>query len=217
MDSFLASQNLVFSIAIMIMLMLAVLEGAMMLIGVGLSDVLDNLLPDFDVPDVEAEGLGPVTKAFSWLGFGGVPSIIVIVVFLLMFGSVGLMAQSLLNSSLGFYLPSLIAVPLALCLSLPLVRSTNRFLGRFLSNSETSAISRQGFVGNVATITIGEAKLGSPAEAKFTDEHGTTHYVMVEPIEDLSFQQGSTVLIIGPEDSSAVTFQVVAFETDPVL
>jgi len=217
MESIFATQNILFTSALMLMLGLALLEGLSMLLGFGLSDMLDNVLPDFDVPDVETASVGAVTKAFSWIGFGGVPAIIAMVVFLLFFGASGLVIQIVVASFLGGFAPEIIAVPLAFLISLPLVRSVNFSLATLLGNSETSAISREGFIGQVATITLGVAAQGSPAEAKFTDQHGTTHYVMVEPIENERFTQGQTVLIVGPEDIKAATFQVVEFNKDPIL
>ncbi|MEL6964311.1 MAG: OB-fold-containig protein, partial [Pseudomonadota bacterium] len=53
------------------------------------------------------------------------------------------------------------------------------------------------FVGRVATITLGSARLGQPAQAKLQDQHGQTHYVMVEPDrQDITFEQGSRVLLV---------------------
>ena len=86
-----------------------------------------------------------------------------------------------------------------------------------MGKEHTDAISRTGFVGQIATITIGEARKGYAAEAKFRDEHGTTHYVMVESAnEDDVFSQGQTVLITGPEDADASVFLVIGFER-PVI
>jgi Inner membrane protein YqiJ, N-terminal len=52
--------NQLFTGALVLMFMIALLEGVMTLIGVGISDLLDNLLPDFDVdadmPDTAANG-----------------------------------------------------------------------------------------------------------------------------------------------------------------
>ena len=47
------------------------------------------------------------------------------------------------------------------------------------------------------TITTGHSPIGAACEAKFQDQFGQMHYVMVEPGEaDYSFNEGSTALII---------------------
>ena len=57
--------------------------------------------------------------------------------------------------------------------------------------------NKNSFIGQTVTITTGHAEFGHPAEAKFQDQFGQMHYVMVEPDEaDYSFNEGSTALII---------------------
>ena len=52
-------------------------------------------------------------------------------------------------------------------------------------------------VGRVAVIVTGEAKSGSAAQARVRDEHGQTHYIMVEPdTESDVFAQGASVLLV---------------------
>ena len=55
-------------------------------------------------------------------------------------------------------------------------------------------------------ITIGQAAAGSPAEARFSDEFGTTHYVMVEPDGEETFSQGDQVLLVAERGA---TFHVI--------
>ncbi|MBN8429445.1 YqiJ family protein [Microbulbifer salipaludis] len=198
MGFFLQDGNQLFTGALVLMLMIAVLEGVMMLIGVGISDMLDNLLPDMDVeldaPETEAGGV--LTKLLGWLRFGEVPALILLVAFLVSFGVTGLSIQMLSESMLGFLLPGwLIAIPV-LALALPQVRFVGNVLRRFAVGDETEAVGRNTFIGRVAVITIGEARAGSPAEARFSDEFGTTHYVMVEPDTGEIFSQGEQVLLV---------------------
>ncbi|MBB3061110.1 YqiJ family protein [Microbulbifer rhizosphaerae] len=200
--------NLLFTGALVLMLMIAVLEGVMTLIGVGISDLLDNLLPDTDVdldaPDTEAGGV--LTKLLGWLRFGEVPALILLVAFLVSFGITGLVIQLFVDALLGFVLPAwLLAVPVFL-LALPQVRFVGNLLRRFAVGDETEAVGRKSFIGRVAVITIGEAAAGSPAEARFSDEFGTTHYVMVEPDGDETFKQGEKVLLV---EESGANFRVI--------
>lgn len=200
--------NLLFTGALVLMLMIAVLEGVMTLIGVGISDLLDNLLPDVDVdldaPDTEVGGV--LTKFLGWLRFGEVPALILLVAFLVAFGISGLLIQMFVDSMVGFLLPGwLLAIPVLL-LALPQVRFVGNLLRRFAVGDETEAVGRKSFIGRVATITIGEAAAGSPAEARFSDEFGTTHYVMVEPDADDTFSQGEQVLLV---EERGANFRVI--------
>lgn len=209
MDVLLHPNNFIFSLSLAIMLLLAFIEVAMMFIGFASSDVLDNLLPDIDTPDAG----GAATKALAWLRIGKLPAIIILVIFLFSFGVLGLTLQIMVDSLFSLYLPTIIIAPITLFLSLPLLRWLTGLLGSVFSAEESQSISRDGFVGQIATITVGESKKGSPAEAKFTDQYGTTHYLMVEPtVDDVSFCKGETVLIVGPEISDTAVFYVVEFE-----
>ncbi|WP_231758859.1 YqiJ family protein [Microbulbifer elongatus] len=198
MGFFLQDGNQLFTGALVLMLMIAVLEGVMLMIGVGISDMLDNLLPDMDIdldaPETEAGGV--LTKLLGWLRFGEVPALILLVAFLVSFGVTGLLIQMFSESLLGMLLPGwLLAIPV-LFLALPQVRFVGNVLRRFAVGDETEAVGRKTFVGRVAVITIGEASAGSPAEARFSDEFGTTHYVMVEPDTGETFSQGEQVLLV---------------------
>ncbi|QIL90611.1 YqiJ family protein [Microbulbifer harenosus] len=206
MAFFLQDGNQLFTGALVLMLMIAVLEGVMTLIGAGISDMLDNLLPDVDLDTPDTEAGGVLTKLLGWLRFGEVPALILLVAFLVGFGVTGLLIQMIVDSLFGLLLPGwLLAVPVFM-LALPQVRFVGNLLRRFAVGDETEAVGRKSFVGRVAVITIGEAAPGSPAEARFSDEFGTTHYVMVEPDDGETFSQGEKVLLV--EDCGA-RFRVI--------
>ncbi len=186
-----AQQNWPFVVALGVMLGLAVLELLILLLGGSLFGLVDNLLPDnldgdIDVsadtdvhgPDHSGGWLGQV---LGWFAVGRVPFLVVIVALLTSFGLFGLAIQGLLRQVTGAMLPaSLAAVPAFIGASV-----TTRWLAlqvaRIIPNSETTAVSSDSFIGRVATITLGSARPGEPTQARLTDIHGQTHYVMVEP------------------------------------
>ena len=85
----------------------------------------------------------------------------------------------------------------AVIVAVPSVRVIGTGLAKLIPKDETTAVSTDSFVGRVATITLGTARKGEPAQAKLTDRHGQTHYVMVEPdSEDTVFEAGDSVLLI---------------------
>lgn len=188
--------NYPFALALTLMLIIAVLEGVLTVIGAGLSQILDNLLPDVDL-DVDADmPNGGLSRFLAWLRVGQVPVLILLIIFLTVFGISGIVLQSLLLNSIGFMLPSLLAAIPAAALALPGTRACAGLLGKWVMKDETEAISSTDFIGQVVTITLGEARSGSPAEARFRDRFGTTHYLMVEPDNDEVFHQGEQMLLV---------------------
>ena len=209
------SQNAPFTIALLVMLGIALLEGIATLMWGGLSHVVDSLIPDFDVDvdvdvdvDIDADAhvdgssiaspdAGLLTPILSWLRIGKVPILVLLVIFLTAFGTSGLLLQSIVNEAIGHLLPAVLAAGAALCIALPCVRVLGGLIARVLPKEETSAVSRETFVGRVATIVLGTAKKGAPTQARLHDENGRTHYVMVEPdVDGESFSQGDDVLLV---------------------
>jgi Inner membrane protein YqiJ, OB-fold/Inner membrane protein YqiJ, N-terminal len=136
-----------------------------------------------------------------------VPALILLVAFLVSFGVSGLLVQMVVNSLLGFVLPTwLVAMPVFL-LALPQVRAVGSLLRRYAVGDETEAVKRSSFIGKVAVVTVGVASRGSPAEARFSDEYGTSHYVMVEPDSEQVFAKGEQVLLV---EERGATFLVIS-------
>lgn len=189
--------NVLFSAALALMLMIAVMEGVLTLIGFGFSQLLDSLLPDIDLdadlPDGEMPG--GMIRFLGWLKFGQVPALVLLILFLTLFGVIGISVQLTVATLIGTSLPSWLAAGISLIVSLPVLAASAGVLQKYALKDESAALARDEFVGSIATITIGEARLGSPAEARFSDQFGTTHYVMVEPGDEKVYQQGQKVLL----------------------
>lgn len=194
-----AAENLPFSVALAVMIALALLEGVGMLIGAGLSGFVDNLLPDIeidvDVPDVQSPGA--ISQLLGWLYVGKIPFLIVFIILLTWFGIGGFILQTIAQSLLGSLLPVLLAAPLALIVSLPVSRLSAAGIARIMPRDETEAVSTNSFIGRVAIVTTGTARQGSAAQARLNDQFGHTHYVMIEPDDTATeFPTGSEVLLI---------------------
>jgi len=213
-DIFFMPENLPFAVAIALMLMIGLIEGVGMLLGFAISSLLDNLIPDADI-DVDADigDHGAIGELLTWLRVKEVPVIAILIAFLASFGMVGLALQQVLYGLIGWMLPSLIAAIIAFFLALPGVRLFAGVLAKIMPHDETSAISTAAFIGRTATITLGTAKEGSPAEGKFKDQFGTTHYVMLAPDGTSDeFPQGSEVLIV--RQAGAIFYGIHAPNTD---
>ncbi len=170
-----APANLPFSVALLVMLMIGVVEA----LGLGASAVHLDAHADID-------GGGDL---LGWLGVGRVPLLMLLVVFLALFGLIGLAVQQFAGP-----LPLWIAAPAAVVAALPLTGLGARGLARIMPGDETTAVSLDSLVGRRGTITIGTARRGSPAQARVADIHGQIHHVMVEPYDDdQSIREGETV------------------------
>lgn len=192
-----------FTVALLVILIIGLLEGLGLLIGFAFSSVLDNLLPDLDL-DVDTPELehGAFSEFLTWLRVREVPVIVILIAFLTSFSVLGFIMQQVSFSVLGMILPWFIAVPTAFVLSMPGVRILAGILAKIMPRDETEAVATSSFIGRMATITLGTAKAGSPAQAKLQDEHGATHYVMLEPDDEEGvFNQGDRVLLIARQSS----------------
>ena len=180
LDFIAETQNLPFSAALLLMLMIGAVEA----LGLGASAA--NL--DLDA-DADAGHL------LGWLGVGEVPLLMLLVVLLAWFGAIGLAFQQ----AIGPVSPWL-ASAAALTAALPLTAFTARGLARIMPRDETTAVSLETLIGKRATVTVGVARRGSPAQARVRDVHGQPHYVMIEPTGDgESIAAGETVLLVRRE------------------
>jgi len=205
MEFLLASQNLPFTVALAVMLAIAVLEGITTLLGAGISSFLDTLVPDADldidvdgdVGDSELDVSGALSRMLGWLHVGKVPILMLLVIFLTAFGLLGLGLQSLAQNILRTLLPGLLAAGLAFMAALPVVRFSGALLARIMPQDETEAVSEQTFIGRVAVITLGQARKGKPTQAKLRDQYGQAHYILVEPdLADDVFETGASVMLV---------------------
>ncbi|GAB5387324.1 MAG: hypothetical protein Alpg2KO_02920 [Alphaproteobacteria bacterium] len=219
-----------FTIALILLFLFVALELVSLVLGLGVSDWLDGLLPDIDTDidldmDIDADvdvdvdtdldtdlDLGPpslLMQGLSWLKISEVPFLVFLALFLALFGLSGLGLQSAANDTTGAPLHWFLALIGALIFTLPGVRLSAGAIGKVMPKSETSAISAAALIGRDAIITLGTARKNRPAEAKLTDEHGTTHYVMVEPpsVED-EYQQGATVKLLKRKRSGYIAKRV---------
>lgn len=189
--------NMPFAAALVLMLLLAILQG------LGLGDALGDADADFDA-DLDSEmggkSAGLAGGAASLLGLGKVPLMAWLAVYLFIFAGAGVgiqaMAQSLLGAPFERWLAALITAGLALPVTAVLVRP----LGTILPKDRTTAISIETLLGREAVITDGTARVASPARAKVIDQHGQSHFVMVEP-EDAAhaFATGEQVILLRKE------------------
>ena len=215
-ELFLSPQNIPFSVSIVLMVVIGLMEGLSVIIGASLTAQLENLLPDdfvsldIETPDIDADidinadaMPSAFTRVLGWLHIGRVPVLILFVLFLTFFGLSGFIIQAVVYSITGSYLPSFLASVPALLIAVSSVRIVGAGLAKLIPKDESTAVSPDSFVGRIATIMVGTAKKGLPAEARLKDEYGQSHYIMVEPDdEEAQFAVGTKILLVKRSGSS---------------
>lgn len=177
-----------FGSALLLMVALFVIEGAGLLFGASPSGWFEGLMPD--LPD-SAEG------PLGWMHLGQVPMLVLLGIFLSGFSMSGYAIQTFSRVILGTLLPAWLAVIPAALAGLALVRLLGSAIARVMPSDESSAVSETTLIGRAGVVIQGTARSGSAAQMKLRDEHGRTHYVLVEPdLADQIFEEGSSVLLV---------------------
>lgn len=198
-----AAETRIFGIALAVMLLLGVLELLALLLGGG-NDWLDSLLPDglteTTSPElhIDADAGGTLIRFLSWLYVGKLPLLMLMVVFLLVFGILGYGVQAACMSVMGQFAPMWLAAVATWFLSLPAVRCVAGGLHRVLPKDETTAQTSADLVGRVGVVVLGEASEQAAAQVRVKDAFGQQHYVMVKA-DGAPLPQGSMVLLVAQE------------------
>lgn len=205
-EMFLAPQNMPFSVALTIFVLLGLIE----VITAGAADsIFEGIFPDLDVDldvdldagldadiDVDVETDIPVfTRLVGWVRVKNVPMLVLLVVFLFLFAVSGYFVQGLFKSPTGILLPAWLASIPAFVVAFPITRGLCTLLGRYVLEEHTSAVKTRDLVGRVGHITTGTATLETPAEARVEDSYGQPHYVFVTPKEGELKSQQKIVLV----------------------
>ncbi|MET0533504.1 MAG: YqiJ family protein [Steroidobacter sp.] len=186
----LATETWPFSAAVLLMVLIALVEGVALLVGGSVSESLQDLFPD------PGESMPGVHQALGWLHVGRVPILVLLVLFLAGFALTGFGLNLIAQRMFGFWVPTLLSIPVAFVATLPFVRVAGAGVARVIPQDQTFAVSFDSLVGRVGTIVNGTARPGYPAQARVPNEHGQNIYVMVEPeAVGLTFQSGERVLL----------------------
>lgn len=192
MELFLAPESWPFTVAVMLLAAIALIEGLALLIGLSFSGWLDHFMPDA-VHGVE----GASDSWLGWLHVGKVPMLVLLVVLLTAFALIGYTINALVHGGLGFYPPAPLSAVAAFLGALPVVRLSGAAIARLIPRDETSAVRFETLVGRVAVIVNGTARANYPAEARVKTDYGQTLYVRVEPDgQDVQFSAGESVLLV---------------------
>jgi len=193
-------QNFPFTVAIAAIVIALLIELIMAVIGVGLGDLFDSMMPESDV-----------CSPLSFLGFGKVPVFVILVSFALAFGLGGWTLQwVLINLGLPL-LPAWIAGLAALVPAFPVTSTLSRIVAFIIPKDETFVGSKEDVVGKIGVITQGTARGDLPAQCRVSDGHGGSFYLQAVPNTGVDpIPEGTSVIVISRTDDH--TYAVVPFK-----
>ena len=153
--------------------------------GSGFVDMLDALVSPDSLPD---------SSFTNWLLVRDMPLMMSLGAFICGFGLTGLALQGLAMSMRGAPLSVGVAAIAAVVGGVLSIRLVGSVLTK-LKFTNTTAIGPEEFLGKLATLTA-TASAGNAGTAKFVDQHGYSHLVMVEPeAGGVTFDEGDIVVL----------------------
>lgn len=209
---FIDPSNLFFSVSLCLMLFLGIFEGVLLLIGFSSQGFLDQFIPaqllEVQQPNLDIHPEYQLWVQFlDWLYLGKIPVLVWLIIFLTVYALFGFTIQAIFYDFTQSYFPLWIIAPACLILCMPLVRLCCAVIAKILPRDESTAIKLEELIGRTAQIILGNAKLNYPAQAKVKDQFGQTHYILVEPETDITFQQGQYIVLT---HKTKIGFQAIA-------
>lgn len=193
MDALAGTGTYPFAIAALILVGLVAVELVAMLVGMSVSSLVDHGLPGHAVEAHAEHGL--LGAWMSWLNAGGVPLLVLIMIWLACFAIAGFAIQGVAQAVFTM-LPTLVASLGALALAAPATRTLSRWTARIIPREETSAVSQAEFIGLTGTVVLGPLDQGKPGRVRVRDRHGNIHVLQTKGAGDHVIAQGGTVLIV---------------------
>ena len=192
----LADMNLLYTLAISIVLLFLFLELLGLIVGISLLELLDNISPidaNSSLPITD----GGVSNLLDWLCLTKLPMLVWLIIALTHFAIIGYSINYAVLTSLEWQPQLIFILPTTVFFTLKMTHFVGSAFAQIIPNNETTAVSTSTFIGKAAKITIGTASSGNPAEALLLDDFNQKHYIMVEPeFEKEYLPQGTEVVIV---------------------
>lgn len=184
-----------FTIAALVLVGLVVVEIGALALGLSLSSLTDAGFPDH--PDHGDHGL--LAGWMSWLNAGGVPMLVLIMIWLASFAVGGFVLQGAAQAIVA-PLPTPVACLAMLVLAMPATRVLSRWTARIIPRDETSAVSQTDFIGLTGTVTLGPLDQGKPGRVRVKDQHGNIHALRARAARGHVIPTGAVILVVDGAD-----------------
>ena len=174
---------------------------------IGLLEIMFGFLPDIDL-DIDTS-IG--TAVLDWLHIGRIPMIVLVLIFLMSFGIIGIVCQSILISegSSHVWLVSIFSF----ITSPGILHFFGGWLVYLFPEDSSVAVSSDTFNGKMAIIVMGEATKDTYAQARLEDDQGKTHHVLVKPDNKTHiYKEGQCVVLVDRENKDSTNFICIAME-----
>ncbi|SMF06453.1 YqiJ family protein [Pseudobacteriovorax antillogorgiicola] len=202
MEFLLHDSNVLFTASLTVVCLIFTLELLGLILGTGFLSSFEAMI------EIDLGSTPVIENGLSLFHIRKIPSSFLIVLFFLCFGLSGYLLHGITIGLFGFDLPVWVSWLPALILAVPMMTIGSALIAKIMPQDESSAVERSSFVGKIATITLGTAKANNPAQAKLKDEHGQTHYIMIEPEQqDECWSQGEHVIVLSQKGSSYIGFK----------
>lgn len=131
----------------------------------------------------------------SWLNAGGVPLLVLIMIWLASFAIAGFAIQGVARSVFS-ELPTIVTSLGALVLAVPATRTLSRWTARIFPSEETSIVRQADFIGLTGLVVLGPLDQGKPGRVRVKDIHGNVHVLRTRAAAPHVLAQGASVLIV---------------------
>lgn len=210
LDFFAAGPNLPFLVTGSVVLALLIINIVLLVFGAG----FDAFHHDIDVT-VDANGNGIPdyleTGHFTFSDLvnpGHVPSTIFLILFCGQFSILGYSGQWIYDGVTGGFAPMLLSIPVIFALTLPCVRLSTQVISPLLPKDETNAVTVESLTNTAGIVTAGPIGPEDFGMARFTDNHGVDHMLMVCSEGEEVIATGANVVLLGPHRERNFAFIV---------
>lgn len=209
-DFLAAGPNLPFLVAGCVVLALLVLTIISMILGVG----HDLFHADVDfTADLNGNGIPDYLEVghfniMSWVNPGRVPSTVLLLVLCGFYSILGYSVQWIYLGASQKMLPAMLVGPIVLVVALLATRITSNAIAPVMPKDETNAIALESLVGSSGVLSAGPITNTRFGVARFTDQYGTNHNLMVSGEGEETIANGSAVVLLGPHREREIAFVV---------
>ena len=169
-----------------------------MLVGYSIGDLFGGKEFDIGAKEVHAETSsdGFFGGLFLWFNAGRLPVLILLILTLGLFSILGFFIQGIAHGT-GVPVPAWVAGLLSAAWTVPMVRSSSRFIAKILPRDETYAVDEADFVGHVGEVSVGPLDQGLPGRVRLKDVFGNWHTVAARARGDSdALPVGASVLLV---------------------
>jgi hypothetical protein len=173
--------NVLFTAALILTVAAFSIEAVgFMVAGIDLFGLVDAIIPDinFEVDGPDFDDVPLFHTLLGWAKHKDCPAAIWAVMLTGIFGTLGLVLQSVMRENTGHSLQAIYAIPACLIPTVFITSYIAKGLGERVFVDNTSAVTKESLICCQGYVTIGTATTDRAAEVSVKDKYGKTHLIM---------------------------------------